>query len=270
MRSKSVAGHGSSSERCISVTLVDPLQPFPRGIDRGRRDVGGGDVVAAGREQSGQHSDRTAGLECVPVPWMRQQRHRDRELALLVPPILQLPRVGRRPRTSDRSTHRVVARSSEPSRKASEFGEIAFGVALPHVHGQIGDPRARAWRRRPAVPAPALVRCGRSPPPPPFPPPPWSAARSTPLARRGPADPRRSGVPRTTASPRRLSARHRPHRGAPACAGRRTRGRPARTAARRPPAPRRASRRSPRRRRARTRAGRGSRQGRRRQRRARR
>ena len=78
----------------------------------------------------------------MPVPRMWQQRNRDRELALLVPPILQLPRVGRRlvhpveVRIGQSPCHR-----SRPA-KPSEFGQVAFGVALPHVHRQIGDPRA--------------------------------------------------------------------------------------------------------------------------------
>ena len=113
---KSVAGQGSSSERRISVTLASAAgvdQPAMGGVDRGRRDVGGGDVVAAGREQFGQHADRTAGLERVPVARMRQQRHRDRDTcaARTTGPAVATGRPTRS--TSDRSSRRGVARSPE-------------------------------------------------------------------------------------------------------------------------------------------------------------
>src|SRR5205823_526817 len=83
-----------------NVALLDPdvrqiLGPAGCGADRGGGDVAGQERVAARGEQAGEHSDGAPGLECAVVPGDRELGQADRVLALFVPAVLELPRVGR-------------------------------------------------------------------------------------------------------------------------------------------------------------------------------
>ena len=64
-------------------------------VQRCHRDVGGSDVVAPVGELLGQHADRAARFERVPVPRIGQQCQGDRVFAPFVPSRLQLPGIGR-------------------------------------------------------------------------------------------------------------------------------------------------------------------------------
>ena len=72
-----------------------PLSVHMGCVQRGHRDVGGGDAVAPVGELLGQHADRAARFERVPVPRIGQQCEGDRVSAPFVPSRLQLPRIGR-------------------------------------------------------------------------------------------------------------------------------------------------------------------------------
>ena len=82
------------------IALLDPdmgqvLGAPGRGLGGSRGDVAGQHLVAARGEHPGEDPDGAAGFESAAVPGGREQRQADRVLALLVPAVLEAPRVGR-------------------------------------------------------------------------------------------------------------------------------------------------------------------------------
>ena len=134
-----------------------------RRIQRRARDVGAGDVVTPRGQLFGEHTDRTTGFECVAVAPIRQQRQRDRVLALLVPPVSELPRVvrlgvdpvevaGREPRGHQNTTS-LTASSRRTTNGGSNGAVIGVGhlglraVALRCRHLQVEGMRGRSAQR---------------------------------------------------------------------------------------------------------------------------
>ena len=145
MRSKRPAGHCRGSWR-RSTRTCGRSRCGGRRPDRGLGDVARQQAVAAPGEHRGEHADGAARLEGVPVPAFGELREADRVLALLVPAVLESPRVA------GRLVHGVeVVRWQGDGRgqlSSTSCGRVKCATMPAGSTGPAPPPRSVSWLRK--------------------------------------------------------------------------------------------------------------------------